>query len=1499
MKRKLLAFVCLLAIFVGVFAMGATATTQENTYQVGYAKVDVSPWIKDHPSADANMTDDNGKEIGIPYDSAWEAEYSNLITKIGVVVDTKTKAAADVGFLAAPVGYSGRIYSTVIDTNGDNLRGKGDGIYATVTSVTDSDGNTVIFVTLDGIAGYPAMLNALKTSAVKGIAAAGGNLTADRIYVNGSHSHRGIDLSRLSSNTTAPGKAYWEYYKQMVTDAAVRAYQTRTPATMSKGQVDVSEACGHQMNFIRHYNTDKVDPETGKTIIRGSNFGGSTGKQISHVYDADDMLYLLQFTPTNGDDPIVLMNWRAHGTMVNTSDALSGDHIGAIRSTMENAGYRFAFLQGAAGNTVPSSVVTSLNTWKTETASGYRYSSVDTNATVATDENNVNHYAYLMSKAAKVCLDNHMEQLDAGEIRTKDTNFVSNKQKETAAEIEAVFYWHDVMGGPTAKGQTYTVDGVEHTFGGWPWSYTSKTGETAIFDSQYHISNAYDRNKTQAAQAATKNGSIRISAIMLGDEMAMVTCGNEMSDRFSATDELLYSASKGWYLKDNDNDWQDLYGAVYGMPFVLAYTNDGHAYMSNSLSYTYNEGSETVAGGCYESQTSSFAQGTGEEIIVEFKSMLESIETPRMLKCPGCNQEVKWTAINAYNYSKLRAGETGHYYLVEDISTTKTIDVQENATVCLDLNGHNLSSTQRVFSLPATATLNFVDSVGTSAVNATMYSSNPVSGIAIINGTCNIYGGSYRLLESDLEKGTSAAGLFSVQKKAHLNIYGGTLYGADLTDDKYGYTAKDGYGSAIYMYSNSNLLIGGDARIVSGTVPAHGAGTCIVAHDNSCKVTLQGNANVDEIYFIGIGNSSLTVSGAYTGTANLQLGPDVILTAGMDIGTSNSADLSGAAITCLNNPDYNLLVSGTNLILQHDPVAYIGQTPYYTLQGAVDAAKEGVTIRLAMDIAETVSVSRNLTLDLNGYDVTKVEVADGYTLACYDSQTNDHDVSDSVYGKVSGNVTAAEGYLAVTEADGTSFHKVDLAITAMSLRASAAGVYYKSNFQADDVAAKCIAKYGVALNVKGEPNETNMDTTSAYSYFTKFVSGDANGTLLKNIMKTSNTDANNNRNANMAVYGRPYILTTDGEYIFGETVQRSLKQQLEAIDAAWNNYSETAQETVITMYRNYRNAMKNWNIPNIKNEVDPAADDTMKIMMVGNSFCYYYVEELYGLLMANPDPNRGYSDVEIYNLYYSGCKLNQHYDWWVAGEAKYELYKTDKNGRARQIPTSGSVWKLEDALALDYWDYLSLQGASGETDYTDSAAVEANKASIAQYAGPLLDRFHALHPDAQLLWHRTWPFEVGRISGSITYTEALNAAYNEGMQITCDWMCNEFDQDKPYDLKIVNSGAAWPIAREANAKLAESLIPVGGLCARLGVANANTFQYVKDNPGVTNVGDGYHDGDIGGGQFLNACVWYETITGQSCLDNTYKPTKDNGNYELSDAFANLLRNAANAATIHQ
>ena len=50
----------------------------------------------------------------------------------------------------------------------------------------------------------------------------------------------------------------------------------------------------------------------------------------------------------------------------------------------------------------------------------------------------------------------------------------------------------------------------------------------------------------------------------------------------------------------------------------------------------------------------------------------------------------------------------------------------------------------------------------------------------------------------------------------------------------------------------------------------------------------------------------------------------------------------------------------------------------------------------------------------------------------------------------------------------------------------------------------------------------------------------------------------------------------------------------------------------------------------------PAKDEPLNILMIGSSFCYYYVEELYGMLTA-----AGYKDVNVCNVYYSGGTLAQ------------------------------------------------------------------------------------------------------------------------------------------------------------------------------------------------------------------------------------------------------------------
>ena len=300
---------------------------------------------------------------------------------------------------------------------------------------------------------------------------------------------------------------------------------------------------------------------------------------------------------------------------------------------------------------------------------------------------------------------------------------------------------------------------------------------------------------------------------------------------------------------------------------------------------------------------------------------------------------------------------------------------------------------------------------------------------------------------------------------------------------------------------------------------------------------------------------------------------------------------------------------------------------------------------------------------------------------------------------------------------------------------------------------------------------------------------------------------------------------------------------------------------------------------------DPANDGVLNILMVGNSFCYYYVEELYGLFMENlPE---GITEVQIYDLYRSGCELHMHHDWWLENSSGdgYQLFRTNSQGRVNVTPNKDAT--LEMSLAQENWDYISLQDASTAHEYTDHTQLEAIKEKIAELASPLFDRMHALYPNAQLLWQRTWTYEVGLTRNGRTYTEEVCEKYNIGIQEVADFMDEAFGQDKPYDLQIVNTGAAWMVARELEET--RNVLPYGGLCARIGKTGYGDHR--------ENAGDGYHDGDIGGGQLLNAYVWYMTLSGDHDLsDNLYMPAEDNlAGYTLDPAIAAMVKEAAQTA----
>jgi hypothetical protein len=264
-------------------------------------------------------------------------------------------------------------------------------------------------------------------------------------------------------------------------------------------------------------------------------------------------------------------------------------------------------------------------------------------------------------------------------------------------------------------------------------------------------------------------------------------------------------------------------------------------------------------------------------------------------------------------------------------------------------------------------------------------------------------------------------------------------------------------------------------------------------------------------------------------------------------------------------------------------VAKTAEAYYITLAEALAAAGVGGSVQLLETVSERVSVDKTMTLDLNGCDLLgKVTVAEGETLYVADTQTDDYTVLDAKgYGTLAaatGAVAPAAGYVQLAEAEGSSFHKTDVALQSVSLRAKAAGIYYTGLFRYDEAVAEQVVRSGVTLStVSTDPVADGSDASCLYTI------GNTSA-LVSNILNKDKTIEENKTNAKTVIYARAYLQLTDGTYIYSDVVACDLQTMVETIDAKkWDTLSESQKTALTEMYETYGDVMADWNIPNLKN----------------------------------------------------------------------------------------------------------------------------------------------------------------------------------------------------------------------------------------------------------------------------------------------------------------------------
>ena len=150
-----------------------------------------------------------------------------------------------------------------------------------------------------------------------------------------------------------------------------------------------------------------------------------------------------------------------------------------------------------------------------------------------------------------------------------------------------------------------------------------------------------------------------------------------------------------------------------------------------------------------------------------------------------------------------------------------------------------------------------------------------------------------------------------------------------------------------------------------------------------------------------------------------------------------------------------------------------------------------------------------------------------------------------------------------------------IAVITVTLKPDVAGVYFGSNLSWAEYDPQ-VRAYGIAVSTENPlPVADDSDASSLYTVGTKSV-------LIKDIMKTDNSNTQNSVNARDAIYARAYVQLESGEIIYSDAVQVCLKQVVIAAQNKWSELTAVQQKALAQMYETYVNVMSRWDVPNLK-----------------------------------------------------------------------------------------------------------------------------------------------------------------------------------------------------------------------------------------------------------------------------------------------------------------------------
>ena len=483
---------------------------------------------------------------------------------------------------------------------------------------------------------------------------------------------------------------------------------------------------------------------------------------------------------------------------------------------------------------------------------------------------------------------------------------------------------------------------------------------------------------------------------------------------------------------------------------------------------------------------------------------------------------------------------------------------------------------------------------------------------------------------------------------------------------------------------------------------------------------------------------------------------------------------------------------------------------------------------------------------LYGFDTTSGATAPG---------TAEVTVTDGQAELFAKNLVTGNNSIALEKDGKTTFHTVQVQVSAVNLRPGSAGVYYTARYICDDVLKEYVDTFGVAVSLDDMPGEDFAeDAKTLYTSYGKdqLTDGSANSVLIRDVMKQTLAAETNKERAEMQVYANAYIRLTAGgqtKVILADNPSAlSFKAVLQRVNAAWTNLSESDRTNVIEqIYTPYveQFAENDWDLFHVEAAKDGVPmNKELKILTIGNSLS---VDA--GRMLAYVAQQEGSEGIKVGTLYKANCSVQEHADFLVNDKPKYWYYESGFDAQNPGTLTAGSLVPSEtknyvgyDAIVAEDWDIIVMQhsvfGAGKPETY------DASIGTIIDYVNT-----HKTNPNAVFVWNMTWMPPVD--------AELLSTAEVAGRS--------------PGFSKSYISYTKDPLDREAQTMMYEMI--TGAVEEK--IATDSRFTYVLPSATMMHNAlsatsdqvmyrDYIHGSDYG--RLMNAYLWYSMFTGKTITE---------------------------------